>query len=260
MLDDTDEETARLIVRPQLEDIDALAPATTSENPSSDETVAVQTYEAELNDYQAVRLAYEDENEPAGGEATAAEAASRSDQLDQQAPTQGSSIPDVSTFRCVVCEEHFVAESCWRAPCNHYYCDEHLEDLFRRCLTDITLYPPRCCGQTMEIDDVKSFLSEKLTKDFEAKKPELDDARPLYCHVLTCLKYIGQEPTEASVATCPECHAKTCVICKQSSHTDDCKDDAATRETLALAEEKGWRACPHCGQVVELRSGCNHMT
>lgn len=46
--------------------------------------------------------------------------------------------------RCISCLEHKKFFDVARAPCNHEYCRECLEELFETSLTDESLFPPRC--------------------------------------------------------------------------------------------------------------------
>lgn len=50
------------------------------------------------------------------------------------------------------------------------------------------------------------------------------------------------------------------LLCKQAGHTGDCAEDKAMEQTMELAKKEGWQKCPSCGRMVELNTGCNHMT
>lgn len=112
----------------------------------------------------------------------------------------------------------------------------------------------------MPFDDVKLFLDAELAQEFEGKKEELDEKQPTYCHVPTCSTYLGQATKEGTKATCPTCGLETCVLCKQTRHDGDCKEDGSLQQTEELAREQGWQRCIDCRRYVELNHGCNHMT
>ena len=164
------------------------------------------------------------------------------------------------TFTCEACGDRFSEAHCWQAPCQHWYCDEDLGQLFRASMIDRALYPPRCCRQAMPFEDVQPFLVPELAQDFAAKKEELDERQPTYCHVPTCSTYLGQAAKEDTKATCPSCGEETCVLCKQTNHIGDCAEDETLRQTQELAREQGWQRCIDCQRYVELNVGCNHMT
>ncbi|KAK1990399.1 hypothetical protein LX36DRAFT_592682, partial [Colletotrichum falcatum] len=48
-----------------------------------------------------------------------------------------------------------------------------LRILFEILLTDELLFPPRCCGTSILIDDYRQFLSLTLVTEFCAKEAEL---------------------------------------------------------------------------------------
>ena len=158
------------------------------------------------------------------------------------------------------CGERYGADRLIRTPCNHHYCRPCLHQLFRLALTDTSAYPPRCCRQTIPFDRIMHHLSSDLVKDFAAKKPELDDPSPTYCHVPTCSAYIGDDNKQANIATCPSCRTRTCILCKAAQHAGDCRNDESMQATRQLARNQGWQQCPICRRIVQLTIGCNHMT
>ena len=255
VLNDADDETARLLIKLQIQDLEeAVTTTVSSEIATTDEIFALQTYEDELKQYLSTRaLGIEEPSlEEAPGDATT------SPNVTDQ-PVNPQLQYEVVKFPCAVCGDPYDADHCWQAPCSHYYCDDDLNDLFRRSMTDVTLYPPRCCQQNMPYEDLRMFLHQDLAHDFDTKKEELDDHKPTYCHRPTCSTYIGQENKDANVATCPECKVETCILCKEAVHEDDCAEDEAIRQTTELAQKEGWRRCPNCERMVELSIGCNHM-
>ncbi|KAK5123559.1 hypothetical protein LTR85_002597 [Meristemomyces frigidus] len=162
-------------------------------------------------------------------------------------------------FQCAACNGHFNADDCYQVNCEHYYCDGCLAELFRGATTDESLYPPRCCGDTIPYEDISIFLPKELREHFEGKREELDDTNRLYCRVPTCSAYIGVGLRFGDAGTCVKCDAKTCVHCKNAAHAGDCAQDQATQDTLKLATEEGWKKCPKCERMIELTFGCNHM-
>ena len=169
-------------------------------------------------------------------------------------------VPRIATYRCVVCEDEFDKVHRWQAPCKQYYCIDHLNTLFQHSLADSTLYPPSCCKQNIPFEAVKNLLDKDLSKRFADRKEELDDQKPIYCCVSKCSTYIGQSNKVGMTAICSRCWLRTCISCKHAAHEGDCEEDEDTTQMLDIAQKKGWRRCPQCERMVELRTGCNHMT
>lgn len=257
VLDDADDETAKLLLRLQLEEIDEanntarVVLQLQLEDINSTASTADQTLltDLQLSDFETSLSLYETD-------------------LKQYGRTRDFAAEDIEPkpegrvvlFLCIICEDNFDADHCTQVPCQHYYCDGCLNDLFRVAMTNEQAYPPRCCKTTVPFEDVSHVLSNELADEFGAKKEELDDTKRTYCYVPTCSTYIGEEHKEENVATCPVCSAKTCILCKQAQHDGDCANDNEMAATMRLAESEGWQKCPQCERMVELHTGCNHMT
>lgn len=248
VLGSTDEETAALILKLEIEDAEEAAGELAASSLGDDFSCAKELWARELKAYQATR-------------------APPPLQVTSHVPSQGPAVQVPSAprctivlFDCIICQDRVTADDSWQVPCGHYYCDGCLNDMFRVAMTDEQAYPPRCCRQTVVFEDVQHVLNRELANQFAAKKEELDDRRPTYCHVPTCSTYIGQDSKDGETAVCPQCGVGTCVLCKQYMHEGDCETDEAIQETVRLAESQGWKRCPQCERIVELRIGCNHMT
>lgn len=161
---------------------------------------------------------------------------------------------------CMACGDmkHFVYLA--RAPCQHEYCRECLETLFRHAILDETMFPPRCCRQDIPLDTNRLFLSGDLVQQFKKKSIEFSTPDRLYCHQPTCSAFIPPSMFKDGMAQCPECNATTCTICKKATHRGDCPADKELQEVLQMARDNGWQRCPKCFTMVELLMGCFHMT
>lgn len=60
------------------------------------------------------------------------------------------------------------------------------------------------------------------------------------------------------VGICHTCHARTCTLCKRIAHDGPCLDEET--EIMELAKQSGWQQCPKCHHLIELNTGCNHIT
>lgn len=172
----------------------------------------------------------------------------------QRAPRQRS-----PTHRCIACREETEFINVVRVPCQHEYCRSCLEELFTASMTDETLFPPRCCGQSIAMNIAQIFLNSDLIQQYEQKKVEFETPNRTYCYNPQCSSFIPMVYIEDEIAPCFECGCTTCTICKARSHTGDCPNDTATQQLLAITQTNGWKRCRSCKRMIELDHGCNHM-
>jgi hypothetical protein len=165
---------------------------------------------------------------------------------------------------CVACGETKDFFDVARVPCNHEYCRDCLESLFKASIKDESLFPPRCDGKPIQLNQVRFFLSADLATEFEARRIELSSKNRIYCHDPHCSTYIpwpdASECIEEDWLACPQCEKTTRTICKATAHTGDCPNDYALQQLLETAGNEQWQRCFQCHRFVDLEQGCNHMT
>ena len=162
---------------------------------------------------------------------------------------------------CIACGESVPFIDVCRAPCSHEYCSNCLEQLFNNAMVDESLFPPRCCKQTIPLDDNILFLKQSTVAQFRKKRQEFATPNRTYCHRPQCAVFIPAPKYRNGVATCIECKATTCTTCKRASHGNhDCPHDEQLQQVLDAARQEGWQRCQRCWNMVELNTGCNHMT
>ncbi|KAG6026382.1 hypothetical protein E4U40_002158 [Claviceps sp. LM458 group G5] len=161
---------------------------------------------------------------------------------------------------CVACTSDVASTDSVRCPCSHDYCRDCITSLFSAVINDESLFPPRCCKEPIPLDLSKPFLSATLLGTYEAKKLEHETLDKTYCHVRTCSTFVPPAFVKDDVATCFKCQSKTCTMCKGETHTGDCPADTLTADFLQIATENGWQRCYSCRRVVDLDTGCNHIT
>ncbi|KAI0452865.1 hypothetical protein F5B21DRAFT_481393 [Xylaria acuta] len=161
---------------------------------------------------------------------------------------------------CTACGDmkHFVDLA--RAPCRHEYCRECLDNLFQTAMLDEGLFPPRCCNQVIPVDTNRLFLSGDLVQQFKKKSVELSTSNRIYCHRPTCSTFIPPSTIQDGIARCPECTIQTCITCKGATHKGDCPADEALQQVLQVARRERWQRCPKCSTLIELDTGCFHIT
>lgn len=157
---------------------------------------------------------------------------------------------------CVSCREVQILSDMVKTQCSHFYCKECLVHLFSCSLRDESLFPPRCCQKPIGISE--RILGSTLTQKVKEKAIEISDPDKTYCFDPKCSRYIPPSPTRNGTR-CPACRRRTCRKCKKRAHEGRClhECDALLEE---LAECKGWKRCSKCSRLIELRTGCNHIT
>ena len=165
---------------------------------------------------------------------------------------------------CVACgDEHFFFDLATCA-CSHNYCRDCLQNRFNVATVDESMFPPQCCNRAMDLDTCRLFLTPDIVGRFLAKKLEYESPNRTYCHNSTCSAFIPPALIRLGLATgtCPRCHDKTCTTCKARWHgaDTDCPDDPALHQLRRVATREGWKQCSNCKRMVELDTGCNHMS
>ncbi|KAF2846751.1 hypothetical protein T440DRAFT_540853 [Plenodomus tracheiphilus IPT5] len=125
------------------------------------------------------------------------------------------------------------------------------------------LYPPKCCRQPIPLALVARHMVEKELAAFQLAQIEYSTRKKIYCSNHDCGLFIVPSRIDPGTqrATCAQCGTATCAICNNAHHQGkDCPDDPLLQETKNLAQSMGWQTCSACDRVVELRTGCNHMT
>lgn len=185
------------------------------------------------------------------------------DNSDENSHMEGSAEPELP---CVCCVEVFTLQDTVTLACSHHYCHTCLTNFFRRTLTDESIFPPKCCNGPIPCDneEIGAVLGQDLVAEFQEKKIEYETQDRTYCHVPECAafipaRHINTENNEVGI--CPRCQATTCTLCKAAAHQgSDCPQDERTRAILRLAGQEGWRQCFSCHRIVELNTGCYHIS
>ncbi|PFH60225.1 hypothetical protein XA68_11290 [Ophiocordyceps unilateralis] len=164
------------------------------------------------------------------------------------------------TSVCNVCDEQRVSSDMIQCPCKHEYCRGCLESYLKASMEDESLFPPRCCQQPIPLGPKDIQMSPELLVRFQAKKREFEARNKTYCHEPTCSAFVPVQYVNNDVACCERCAKTTCVVCKQKSHEGDCPQDPIMQQLLRIASKYRWQRCYACSTLIELDTGCNHMT
>ena len=168
-------------------------------------------------------------------------------------------VAHIVTLDCIACTEATPIPETIETPCSHNYCRACATKLFEDSLRDETLFPPRCCRTAIPLNLVQHFLNPDLNKRFLDKSIEHTDPNRTYCSNATCSRYLRAAGALGSNSRyCAQCFRWTCARCKKGHDPGtDCPDDD---EVLHLGKQAGWQRCSRCKNLVELTTGCNHIT
>ncbi|KAJ3994630.1 hypothetical protein F5050DRAFT_450511 [Lentinula boryana] len=223
-----------------------------------------------------------------------------SSEFDLEYPPRASSSSIGDSPVCAICMESYDGGSVYRVQtCEHYYCASCLAHYVETCITDESLFPPKCCGRTLNftvenesggspVEDLVGFLEVSeidgdLSARLRAKASELKVSPEdrVYCPYPRCSEFLGSWASLKSIygvletpfqnsshpapprILCTACLEYLCVLCKGPAHvhlTCPVIDEQLADDKLRdLAREKKWQTCPKCKAIIELTQGCNHI-
>ncbi|CAG9980506.1 unnamed protein product [Clonostachys byssicola] len=165
-----------------------------------------------------------------------------------------------SPYDCLACCERIYYDDLTTSGCEHHYCRACLVNLFQSSFTDESLFPPKCCHKQIPFGLNLRFFSRSLRTSFNEKSIEFTTPNRTYCHIKTCSAFIPPSSIQGDKAVCRKCNWSTCTHCKGLYHAGFCPQDSATQELLRIAKQNGWQSCQSCHRIVELSTGCNHIT
>ncbi|EFW98492.1 ibr finger domain containing protein [Grosmannia clavigera kw1407] len=165
---------------------------------------------------------------------------------------------------CVSCTDDINVDAI-PVSCGHRYCLGCLQRLFELATSDVSQFPPQCCGQAITLDSkTRTALGPEIINRYLEKKLESETPNRTYCHEPQCQTFIppaAGNDEQLGVATCSVCHRKTCTRCKKPAHGNSaCPTDRADEQVLTIAQEEHWQRCPSCRRIIERNQGCNEIS
>ncbi|WEW59383.1 hypothetical protein PRK78_004854 [Emydomyces testavorans] len=167
---------------------------------------------------------------------------------------------------CASCLEGITEKNLLRMECQHRYCLKCFVTLITTAMHNENQFPPKCCLVEIPVKVILHNLDNANRDLYHQKVLEysLPQQSRWYCPSPSCGKWISPKKIKdsAPIQKCPSCKDKFCGFCRGPLHEDgvDCPKDLGLEATLEEAEMHGWRRCYQCRAMVELVSGCNHMT
>ena len=170
------------------------------------------------------------------------------------------------TSECTCCFDDVPFKNAVDLPCRHQYCQPCFSQLVGTAIQSEDTFPPKCCIQEIPRRILDTHLSSKEMSEYDEKALEYAVAvgSRYYCGSPKCAKWIDTRKAHRSngALRCPHCQFWMCTSCRGSQHSanQDCPQDFGLGAALQQAERAGWRRCYSCRTMVELNTGCRHIT
>ncbi|CAN0130475.1 unnamed protein product [Discosporangium mesarthrocarpum] len=153
--------------------------------------------------------------------------------------------------------------------CGHGQCEDCLRQMFVLSLTDTSLLPPKCCRLPIDLNYAAKLLDSEQHRRFLFLMREITTLNKFYCPQPSCSSFLDMDQLEvgtegSQMYPCPLCGTRLCLSCRTLEHAEMTCEEVQRRmgpdEVLEIAEKNGWRQCTRCHHMIELHSGCNHIT
>lgn len=168
---------------------------------------------------------------------------------------------------CISCFDEFPQRALVHLDCSHDYCKPCLREVVLNAMRNEAAFPPKCCLFEVPLKKILLCLESQQRDEYRVKAAEyaIPAGHRWYCPEPTCSRWIRPENLQnerRKPQTCPYCTAAICSMCRSLSHdiNQDCPQDFGLESTLEIAESEGWRRCYSCRTMVELTTGCRHIT
>lgn len=165
-------------------------------------------------------------------------------------------LPDSFIGKCDIC---FEINNNFKLNCKHYLCLECIREFFLESMIHQSLFPPRCCGNNVDL----LYSSHSLTKEellkFKVKYKEYLYEKSHNC--IVCKFKVSSKTQKSKVIKCEQCNTIQCKSCKEIKNDFTCMCiDEEDKDIIEFAQCTGWSRCISCGYLIEHISGCRHMT
>lgn len=183
------------------------------------------------------------------------------------APSTDAAEEAHATGECISCFDDFSKADLVHLTCSHDYCKPCLHEVILTAMKTESAFPPKCCLTEIPLKTVLVCLNGKQRDEYKEKSAEyaIPAGHRWYCPEPKCARWIRPEKLHRerrSQQTCPHCKVNICSVCRSLAHdaNEECPQDFGLDATLEVAEAEGWRRCYSCRTMVELTTGCRHIT
>ena len=186
---------------------------------------------------------------------------------EDEAASESAIEMSLSTAQCTSCGDDLTTDKFVKASCEHYYCKNCFSRFVEASLQTDSGFPPKCCNIPFRLITIAKNVSGAVFSRYRARRAEAVNATTLYCSVQECSARIENDRYKGDRATCATCGRDTCTLCRGEvpkrvdgrSIDYAYQKDKAREQVLALGKAEGWQTCFHCGNLVSLNFGCNHV-
>ena len=181
-------------------------------------------------------------------------------------PTPPLLIPEPAVSECISCFDDVPNKKAVDVPCGHKYCSGCFQQLVNTAILSQDTFPPKCCLSEVPAKTIRRHLPLKDMAKYDEKALEyaVPVANRYYCAVPQCARWIDTRIAKRTngALECPHCRKNLCTVCRGPQHpsNEDCPQDFGLDRMLEQAERAGWRRCFNCRALVELNTGCRHIT
>lgn len=180
-------------------------------------------------------------------------------ELDEPEEIKLATIP-----RCSVCYENNLPG--FDLPCVHSTCKQCMAGLMRTAIGDASLLPLKCCEIPIDMNISSLCLKRRDRDKFLCRVIENEAENKMHCPKCSAFINLDLIDTEEVTEILCDCNQELCTVCKSVAHPSlSCEQNMAKASkadevTLALSRDMGWKQCPGCNFIIELHTGCNHIT
>jgi hypothetical protein len=174
-----------------------------------------------------------------------------------------STSTSIATVECASCFDDTPSREAVSLACTHYYCSECFITMIQTSMQNESFWPPKCCLQEIPRPKIIKQLPDEILKEFSVKEREYTTPTKdrWYCTQPECGKWFEGRKV-GGLTKCPHCNGEMCVFCRGEKHKvgEHCAQDKGQRLLEEEAILEGWRKCYNCQAMVELMTGCRHIT
>ena len=169
---------------------------------------------------------------------------------------------------CSVCNEEFIVnENNKVSKCGHSFCEQCWYNFLSIKINENKLPSIKCmdyeCNEKINDEFIFNLLNfdDDLIRKYKLYKFELNilqDPNKKLCPHPNCNSYMELKDIKNKYVSCENKH-KFCFLCLNPPHGDIPCEKSIDIDLKEYAQNNFVKKCPHCGIIIEKKSGCNHI-